>query len=105
MRSLFAAAVLLAGIAAPALAEDVPPGAYGCWTHTMHRADVSFTVSGPGSYTDSQGRGGTFKLDGNRIRFSGGLLDKRSAIFTAGNTPSVSLLEPSGAEAAYCPRS
>ena len=84
---------------------SVPPGAYGCWTHTMRRPDITFTVTGPGVYADSTGHSGTFKLEGDRIRFSGGTLDKRVAIFTAGANPSVSILEPGGAEAAYCPRS
>ena len=84
---------------------SVPMGSYECWTHTMRRADVTFAVTGPGAYTDSTGHTGSFRLEGNRMHFSGGTLDKRVAIFNAGNTPSVSILEPSGAEAAYCPRS
>jgi hypothetical protein len=91
----------------PVLAEgpSVPMGFYGCWTHTMRRPDVTFTVTGPGSYADSRGAAGTFRLEGNRIRFSGGSLDRQLAVFKEGNPPTVSILGPGGKEDAYCPRS
>jgi hypothetical protein len=107
MRGWVSAALLLTSASVPVLAEgpSVPMGFYNCWTHTMRRPDVTFAVTGPGSYADSRGTAGTFRLEGNRIRFSGGSLDRQLAVFKEGNPPTVSILGPGGAEDAYCPRS
>ncbi len=102
MRSLLLAAALFAVPVASALAQDVPVGSYGCWTYTQQRPDIAFSVTGAGAYNDGRGGSGTFSIEGNRIRFSGGLLDRQLAVFNGGNPPAVTILGPSGKEAAFC---
>jgi len=112
MRSWVLAAILLAvpvapdfsrsASAQPALAQNVPVGLYGCWTYTIHRPEMAFAVIGVGLYSDAAGRKGTFSNDGGRMRFSGGSLDRQSAIYKGGNPPVVSILGPGGDEAAFC---
>lgn len=106
MRSSLLAAVLLAVPVAPVLAQNIPQnipmGSYGCWTYTMQRPDIAFNVIGVGAYRDGKGRSGTFSVDGSRIKFSGGSLDKQLAVFNGGSPPAVSMLGPSGKETAFC---
>jgi hypothetical protein len=110
MRSLLLAAALFAVPVAPALSQtsaqnvpqNVPMGSYGCWTYTQQRPDIAFSVTGAGAYSDVRGRNGTFSIEGGRIKFSGGALDKQLAVFNGGNPPALSLLGPGGKEAAFC---
>ena len=107
MRCLLLAAALFAVSVAPAtlaqnFPQNVPTGSYGCWTYTQQRPDIAFSVIGAGAYSDVRGRNGTFSVEGGRIKFSGGALDKQLAVFNGGNPPALSLLGPGGKEAAFC---
>lgn len=99
------AAALLASIPIVADAQSVATGSYECWYFTRAQPGLNFRITGAGTYTDVEGKRGTFTLGaGNSMAFQGGAHEGSKAVYKNINPPTVSFIGQSGAEAAFCQR-
>lgn len=94
--------------AAPADAGAVRVGSYECWANGEARMPMNFTIRNATQYVDSEGKVGTYAVNGGRIAFRGGVLD---GVFPAGfystyeiymGRPKVSFRNSGGSEIQYC---
>jgi hypothetical protein len=103
MRRLMLAAVLSAASSAAVQAQTVATGAYECWYFTRAQPGLNFNITGPGTFTDVEGKRGTFTVGtDNRMTFKGGAHEGSRAVYKPLKTPTVSFIGNSGAEAAFC---
>ena len=94
---------LLAAMPAAAQAQSVAAGSYECWYFTRAQPGLNFAITGAGTYTDVEGKRGTFTMGaGNSIAFKGGAHEGSRAVYKAINPPTVSFIGDRGAEAAFC---
>lgn len=58
-------------------AGGVALGSYECWTGSRPQPGLNFKITGAGSYTDSEGKAGSFTLDkgSQRLTFYGGMME------------------------------
>jgi hypothetical protein len=95
---------------APALtaAGAVRLGSYECWANGEARMLMNFRIASTTQYVDSEGKSGTYAVNGGRIAFRGGLLD---GVMPAGfyatyemvqGRPKVSFRNSGGSEVQYC---
>lgn len=88
-----------------AKAESVATGSYECWYFTRAQPGLNFRIVADGSYMDVEGKRGNFSLAADRsMTFQGGAHDGTRAVYKGGNPPTISILGPSGKEAAFCQR-
>jgi hypothetical protein len=94
--------------AAAAASSNQPPAkAYHCVMYIVdHLVDTaSFTLTGNGAYTDSDGKSGTygFNSSSSTLTFHGGNYDGQRAEFeTSGGRPRLHILGPSGRRVIDC---
>jgi hypothetical protein len=89
-------------MARSAAAADLPMGRYECWNGRSARMMFNFEVVGPGRYRDGEGTVGRFAVDGDTVRFSGGVHDGRQAAYHAQPAPTVNFMAPSGLVLVAC---
>ena len=94
--------------AAGAAAGAVRLGSYECWAYGQARMLMNFRITSATQYVDSEGKSGTYAVNGGRIVFRGGLLD---GVLPAGfystyemvqGRPKVSFRNSGGSEVQYC---
>jgi hypothetical protein len=108
--SLLAASILFPAAAAAQPPAPPPVGKYECWAHGAARMLMNFNVTGPGSYTDPDGKQrGSFTMGaGGLVTFKGGHLDGVmptgfvAKYYTPKGRPTVSFGKPGNLEAAFC---
>jgi len=85
-------------LVAAAQGTGIPVGKYECWSGSSARTAYNFASTGPGRYTDIEGKPGTYEIaaEGKNVTFHGGALDGVKAIYSTGNPPTVTILAPSG---------
>ncbi len=94
---------------APA-AASVALGSYECWAYSRPRMGLNFKVTGPGRYTNADGKAGVFTYNASTkaIVFTTGPLsnimpDGFKAIYEVRQgKPTVSYIGTSGSEASFC---
>jgi len=78
-------------------------GEYECWYFTRAQPGLNFKITGAGTYTDVEGKRGTYSLGANnQITFRGGAHEGSRAVYKNIEPPTVSFIGNSGAEAAFC---
>jgi hypothetical protein len=84
-------------------------GSYECWANGQARLLMNFQIRSASTYTGSDGKPGTFTLDGNgHITFHGGAQDGimppgfTARYYAPQGRPTVSYIGPTGGEAAFC---
>jgi hypothetical protein len=94
----------------PAVATGVAQGSYECWSGSSARMSMNFKITGPGKYTDSEGKPGAYRLDpsNGRITFQGAGLDGvlpanfYMIYYAPNNHPTVSFRNGGGTEVSFC---
>ncbi|HYC13046.1 MAG TPA: hypothetical protein VEC75_02285 [Stellaceae bacterium] len=94
----------LVPLVAEAQGTSIPAGKYECWNGSSARMAYNFASTGPGRYTDTEGKAGTYEIaaGGKNVTFHGGALDGQKAIYSPGNPPTVTILGPSGGAVGDC---
>ena len=84
-------------------------GSYECWGNGSARMLLNFTVRSATQYTGSDGKPGTFTVDGGgRIAFRGGALDGAmpagfyAVYYEPKGVPTVSFRSSRDSEASFC---
>lgn len=100
----FVVAAFLIGLPVASANAQIPVGEYECWFFSRPQMLLNFKITGPNSYTDSEGTRGSYSLGANnQITFRGGGHDGSRAVYKNITPPTVSFIGTSG-EAAFCER-
>lgn len=90
--------------------SGVAQGSYECWANSRPRMGLNFKITGPGKYTDSEGKPGAYRLDAasGKISFQGGMLEGvlpanfYMIYYAPNNLPTVSVRNSGGSEISFC---
>jgi hypothetical protein len=98
---LFAVMSVL-GSAAAFAQGAIPTGRYECYYFTTPLPGMAFTINGPGSYSDVEGKAGTYTVTGSQIAFSGAAFNGQHALFHPGSPPTIAFVGTGGRETEVC---
>ena len=98
-----AALAIASGLPAAAAAQNVSAGSYECWFFSRARLDLNFRIVDGKTFTDSEGKQGTYSVADGVITFQGGALDGEKAHYLIEKgRPKASFRNGQGREISFC---